>query len=96
MISIDQPSGKTALFFQGTSPIGFTNALKIDARRTGVSAAPFRPQAAPPEPGPLFGSSTAMVRKLAQLGRLGPCQRAMGHGAERSRRNRTIVDLEYF
>ena len=53
IISINPASGNTALFFQGSSPIGFTNALTI--ARTGLVFGGSLPTSGgTPEPGPLY------------------------------------------
>ena len=53
IISINPSSGNTALFFQGSSPIGFTNALTI--ARTGLIFGGSLPTSGgTPEPGPLY------------------------------------------
>jgi hypothetical protein len=53
IISIDPNSGHTGLFFQGTSAIGFTNALTI-ARAGLVFAGSLPTSNGSPEPGPLY------------------------------------------
>ena len=53
IISIDPASGNTALFFQGTSPIGFTNALTI-ARAGLVFGGSLPTSGGTPLPGPLL------------------------------------------
>lgn len=53
IVSIDPGSGNTSLFFQGTSPIGFTNALTL--ARTGLVFGGSLPTSAgTPLPGPLL------------------------------------------
>jgi hypothetical protein len=53
IVSIDPSSGSTALFFQGTSPIGFTNALTI-ARAGLVFGGSLPTSGGTPLPGPLL------------------------------------------
>jgi hypothetical protein len=66
IISIDPGSGNTALFYQGASPIGFTNALAI-ARVGLIFGGSLPTSGGNPEPGPLdvFTSDGGV---LAQLG----------------------------
>ena len=53
IISIDPRAGRTGLFFQGTSAIGFTNALAI-ARAGLVFAGSLPTSGGTPKPGPLL------------------------------------------
>ncbi|HXW93269.1 MAG TPA: hypothetical protein VEK33_22160 [Terriglobales bacterium] len=52
IITVNPNTGQTGLFFQGTSPIGFTNALTI-ARVGLVFAGSLPTSSGTPEPGPL-------------------------------------------
>ena len=52
IITVDPNNGHTGLFFQGTSPIGFTNALTI-ARNGLVFAGSLPTSGGTAEPGPL-------------------------------------------
>src|SRR6202012_1727114 len=52
IITVDPRSGKTGLFFQGTSPIGFTNALTI-ARAGLVFGGSLPTSGGTAQPGPL-------------------------------------------
>jgi hypothetical protein len=53
IVSVDPSSGNTSLFFQGTSPVGFTNALTI-ARAGLVFAGSLPTSGGTPLPGPLL------------------------------------------
>jgi hypothetical protein len=65
IISINPASGNTTLFFQGSSPIGFTNALTI-ARAGLVFGGSLPTSDGTPEPGPLyvFDSNGNVVTQL--------------------------------
>jgi len=66
IITVDPRSGKTGLFFQGNSPIGFTNALTI-ARVGLVFAGSLPTSGGTAEPGPLLVFD-AEGNLLTQLG----------------------------
>ena len=66
IITVDPRSGKTGLFFQGNSPIGFTNALTI-ARVGLVFAGSLPTSGGTAEPGPL-DVFDAKGNLLTQLG----------------------------
>jgi DNA-binding beta-propeller fold protein YncE len=65
IITVDPHSGKTGLFFQGNSPIGFTLALKI-ARAGWVFAGSLPTSGGTAEPGPLdiFDAKGHLVQHL--------------------------------
>jgi hypothetical protein len=84
IVSIDPSSGSTALFFQGTSPIGFTNALTI-ARAGLVFGGSLPTSSGTPLPGPLL----VLDRNGNLLTQLGSSDLVNGLGAWRS----TIVEL---
>jgi hypothetical protein len=93
IVAIDPNSGNTSLFFQGTSPIGFTNALTI-ARAGLVFGGSLPTSGGTPLPGPLL----VLDRNgnlLTQLGSSNLGRRSVGHGAQRSRNNRTAIYLKH-
>jgi hypothetical protein len=65
IITVNPNTGKTGLFFQGTSPIGFTNALTI-AREGLVFAGSLPTSSGTAEPGPLdvIDRNGNLVRQL--------------------------------
>src|SRR5271163_697490 len=65
IVTVDPHSGKTGLFFQGSSPIGFTLALTI-AKAGLVFAGSLPTSGGTAEPGPLdiFDAKGHLVRQL--------------------------------
>jgi hypothetical protein len=54
IIVVDPTSGKTGLFFQGTPPIGFTNALSVAEAGFVFAGSVFTTDGATGQPGPLL------------------------------------------
>jgi hypothetical protein len=65
IITVNPNTGQTGLFFQGTSPIGFTNALTI-AKVGLVFAGSLPTSSGTPEPGPLdvFDRNGKLLKQL--------------------------------
>ena len=74
IIFVDPTSGATALFFQGTAPIGFTNALTVAEAGFVFAGSVFTTDGVTGQPGPLF----VIDKNGAEVTRLNVSQKING------------------